>query len=331
MVTTREVEETDFGVAGADGVATNRQSALPSTNIKIENRKSDKRLVAYVLSKQNPAPPASELRSFLNVRLPDYMVPSAFVVLDDLPLTPNGKLDYQSLPAPNQTRDMDEPLVAPQTPLEKMLAQIWRQVLGVQAIGIKDNFFEIGGHSLLAVRLFVEIERKFKKRLPLSSLFERATIQHLASVISQPGSANDSSSLIAIQPHGSKLPFFCIHEFFGDVLCYMNLARHLGQDQPFYALQARGLDDGEEPFADIVAMAKYYIDTIRTVQPQGPYALGGLCFGGIVAFEMAQQLRAKGEPVALVALLDSAIGLNVGRVQWWWRFFKIFLGIFVFE
>ena len=282
----------------------------------------DKRLVAYVVSRQGEALATKDLRDFLKKKLPDYMVPSAFVIVDSLTLTPNGKIDRKALPIPDHNRtELEESYVAPRTRVEKLLAGIWADVLKIERVGIHDNFFDLGGHSLLALRLFAEIEKRFKKRLPLSSLFQRATIQHLASVISQPRSANGSSSLVAIQPHGSKPPFFCIHEFFGDVFCYMNLARHLGQDQPFYALQARGLDDEEEPFADIEAMAKYYIDTIRAVQPQGPYALGGLCFGGVVAFEMAQQLRINGESVSVVALLDS--GIKAGsetRTRWWRRF-----------
>jgi aspartate racemase len=170
--------------------------------------------------------------------------------------------------------------------------------------------------------LFAEIEKQFNKRLPLSSLFENPTIEHLASLIDKRSPSTSVSSLVGIQPHGSRLPFFCVHEFFGDVLCYVNLARHLGRDQPLYALQARGLDGTEEPLADIGKMAAHYIEEIRAVQPHGPYALGGLCFGGVVAFEMAQQLRLKGEAVCLLALLDSAARTERGKAAWCWNFLR---------
>jgi thioesterase domain-containing protein/acyl carrier protein len=284
--------------------------------------KSDKRLVAYVVLDQEPPSTLSDLRRFLHEKLPDYMVPSVFVFLDALPLTPNGKVDRRALPAPNQAKpELKQNFVAPRSPVEERLAVIWAQVLGVKQVGVTDNFFDVGGHSLLAVRLFAEIEKEFKKRLLLSSLFQGATIEHLADLINQ-RTPLPSQLLVAIQPKGSKRPFFCVHEFFGDVLCYMNLARCLGPDRPFYALQARGLDGTEEPLADIATMAAHYIEEIRSVQSEGPYALGGLCLGGIVAFEMAQQLRAKGEAVALVALLDSGINRKQGRVAWWWSFVR---------
>ncbi len=266
----------------------------------------DRRLVAYSVASAGTNPSAQDLRSFLRCKLPDYMIPSVFVMLDAPPLTPNGKIDRKALPIPDQARpELDESYRGPRNPIEEGLAEIWAKVLKLDKVGIRDNFFVLGGHSLLAVRLFAEIEKEFKKRLPLSSLFEEATIEHLAGLIKQSGPLTSRSCVVAIQPRGTKPPFFCVHEFFGDVLCYINLARHLGPEQPFYALQARGLDGVEEPFTEIKAMAAYYIEQIRTVQPHGPYGLGGLCSGGVVAFEMAQQLLLQGESVFLLALLDS--------------------------
>jgi thioesterase domain-containing protein/acyl carrier protein len=286
---------------------------------KIENPKLSKRLIAYIVLRDSMLMAHGELHDFLRHKLPHYMVPADFIFLDALPLTSNGKMDFKALPAPDGIRpNLTESFVAPRTPAEERLAEIWSKLLGLNQVGIRDNFFDLGGHSLLAVRLFAEIEKTFGKRPPLASLFQQATIEHLAQMICQ----NDAppTALVPVQPQGSKVPFFCVHEFFGDVFCYMNLARHLGEDQPFYALQPRGLDGAEEPLETVEAMAAYYIDTVRTVQPHGPYSVGGLCFGGVIAFEMAQQLRAKGEEVALVALLDSGIRLNVGRFEWWWRF-----------
>ena len=269
-----------------------------------------KQLAAYVVLNPDTTLTAGELRGFLKQKLPEYMVPVNFVLLDSLPLAPNGKLDRKRLPAPDGSRpDVSETFMAPRTATEEMLATIWTKLLGLKQVGIRDNFFDLGGHSLLAVRLFAEIERTFGKRPPLASLFQQATIEHLARVISDdtPGTVK-SASLVAIQPLGTKRPLFCVHTFFGDVLCYMNLARHLGSDQPFYAIEARGLNGIDEPFDDIKAMAAYYTEQVRVVQPEGPYALAGLCSAGIVAFEMAQQLRARGDQVAMVALFDSQVG-----------------------
>ena len=195
--------------------------------------------------------------------------------------------------------------LTPRDKLEVELARIWEKVLGVRPIGIIDNFFELGGHSLLAVILFSEIEKKYNRFLPLATLFQAPTIQQLAEILRKKNWSPNWSSLVAIQPSGSKPPFFCIHGAGGNVLNYYDLARHLGSDQPFYGLQARGLD-GEQPFyTKIEDMAANYIKEIRAVQPEGPYYLGGYCMGGTVAFEIAQQLQAQGQKVALLALFET--------------------------
>jgi thioesterase domain-containing protein/acyl carrier protein len=244
-------------------------------------------------------------------------------LLDVLPLTANGKVNRKRFPPPDQNRpELEASYAAPRTSTEERLAEIWSKLLGLNQVGIRDNFFDLGGHSLLAVRLFAEIEKAFKKRPPLSSLFEDGTIEHLAKLVDQKIPFGKQSCLVPIQPHGNKVPFFCVHEFFGDVLCYLNLAHHLGPDQPFYAIEAQGLDGVEEPFTDIKTMAAYYIQQIRAVQPRGPYSLGGLCFGGIVAFEMAQQLTANGESVSMVALLDSGVRGGSDTVTRWRRHFE---------
>ncbi|MGH8546047.1 MAG: amino acid adenylation domain-containing protein, partial [Gammaproteobacteria bacterium] len=310
-----ELEELESLLQDYPGV---RQSVV----VLRDDDSNDKRLVAYIVPERDQSLTVNELRDFLKQRLPGSMVPSSFILLDSFRLTPNGKIDRRALPACDEAGRITRAFVPPRNTTDERLVAIWAKLLGLKQIGIYDDFFELGGHSLLAVRLFAQIEKEFNKRLPLSILFQGATIEHLADLVSQRSPLTNPSSLVAIQPKGSKLPFFCVHELFGDVICYRNLAHHLGQDQPFYALQARGLDGTEEPFDDIEAMAAYYIDTIRTVQPHGPYVLGGLCFGGVVAFEMARQLRGNGESVALVALLDSGIGRGYGKLTWWWRFFQ---------
>ncbi|MGK7878227.1 MAG: thioesterase domain-containing protein, partial [Xenococcaceae cyanobacterium] len=167
--------------------------------------------------------------------------------------------------------------------------------------------FDLGGHSLLAVRLFAQIEKAFKKNLPLSVLFQAPTIEQLASFLPLEGWSPSWSFLVGIQPSGSKPPFFCVHEADGHVLCYRDLANYLGSEQPFYGLQPQHVDGKRGFHSWIEDVAAHYIKEMRTLQPEGPYFLGGLCAGGIIAFEMAQQLQAQGQKVALLALFDAVI------------------------
>lgn len=248
----------------------------------------------------------NELRQYLQSRLPKYLIPSNFILLESLPMTPNGKVDRQALPDPDENRQVTEKgLIAPTDELERSLVGIWEQLLGVQPVGIRDNFFDLGGHSLLAVRLFSQIEKLFGKNLPLATLFESPTIERLADLLRQKGWKPVWSSLVPIQPNGTKRPFFCIHALGGNVLEYHLLASHLGSDQPFYGLQSLGLDENQSPHLTIEEMAAHYIKEMRAVQPEGPYLLGGRSLGGTVAFEMACQLRAENQEVALLALLDT--------------------------
>jgi thioesterase domain-containing protein/acyl carrier protein len=177
--------------------------------------------------------------------------------------------------------------------------------LCVKPIGLTDNFFELGGHSLLAVGLFAQIEKRFNKNLPLATLFQAPTIEHLARILRQKGSVSSWASLVPIQPSGSKPTLYFIHAGGGNVLCYRALARLLGPDQPVYALQAQGLDGKRPPHASLEEMASHYLKEIRAVQPEGPYHLGGVSSGGAVAFEMAQQLHEQAQEVGLLALIDT--------------------------
>jgi amino acid adenylation domain-containing protein len=269
-----------------------------------EDAPGEKRLVAYVVADSS----ADELRCFLKDKLPEYMVPAVVVLLEALPVTPNGKVDRRALPAPDRSRpDLEKAFVAPRDDIELQLARIWEEVLGVRPVGVRDNFFELGGHSLLAVRLFSLIEKRLGKKLPLTTVFQGATVEHLAGILRQQATAGPTSSLVAIQPGGTKRPLFLVHPAGGHVFPYIHLARFLGPDQPFYGLQARGLEDGQDPHTRIEDMAAWYIQALQTVQPTGPYLLGGWSMGGVVAFEMAQQLHAQGQRVALLALLDGRI------------------------
>lgn len=270
-----------------------------------EDLPGDRRLAAYVVPRQEP-PAESSLRSFLKEHLPDYMIPAAFVFIKELPLTPNKKIDRHALPAPDQNRPaLNKSFVAPRDSTEQQLAKIFEKTLGVQPIGVADNFFELGGHSLLAVRVFAQIEKNLGKKLPLATLFRAPTIEELARILREETQAKTWSTIVDIQPAGSRPPLFWLHTLGGDggggFFYYRKLAELLGPDQPSF-----GIRSPQEPFHRIEEMARFYIAELRKVQPHGPYFLGGFCFGGNVAFEMAQQLSEAGEQIGLVVLLESS-------------------------
>jgi phthiocerol/phenolphthiocerol synthesis type-I polyketide synthase E len=187
----------------------------------------------------------------------------------------------------------------------KQLTQIWREILGVESIAPNQNYFDLGGDSSLAVYMFAQIEKIFDVKLPLATLFEAPTIEELAGILRDHDSPTGWSPLVAIQPSGSRPAFFCIHGAGGTVLLYRELAQRLGPDQPFYGLQSIGLDASCPPLTRIEDMAAVYAKEIRKKQRRGPYFLGGYCMGGTVAFEVARQLQAQGERVALLALFDT--------------------------
>jgi amino acid adenylation domain-containing protein len=274
-----------------------------------EEEAGDKRLVAYVVPGDETvrSQEIGKWRSFLKERLPEYMVPSAFVMLEQLPLTPNGKVDRRALPAP-ETAPLTglELYVTPRNKEELQLAEIWEEVLPKQLVGMTDNFFDLGGHSMLAIQLFALIEERLHKKLPVAFLFQHGTIERLANLIRQRDPA-PQSLLVKLQSGASgRRPLFLVHPVGGSVFCYVELARALGREQPLYAVQARGLN-GEDvaPRTTIEEMSATYLKELRKVQPAGPYLLGGWSIGGVIAFEMAQQLRVAGEEVAMVAMFDS--------------------------
>ncbi|HVK57389.1 MAG TPA: amino acid adenylation domain-containing protein, partial [Candidatus Kapabacteria bacterium] len=280
-----------------------------------EDLPGDKRLVAYLTPKGN-APAKGELKAYLKAHLPEYMIPSAFVMMERFPLTPNEKVDRKALPVPEQSRpDLIRTLVAPRDAIEQQLTKIWEKVLGVQPIGVADNFFDLGGHSLLAVKVFSQIEKILGKKLPLATLFRAPTIEEIARVLREDNQTKSWSTIVDIQPKGSRPPFYWIHTLGGDggggFFYYRKLAELLGPDQPSF-----GIRSPQEPFSRIEDMARFYIKEIQKFQPKGPYYLGGFCFGGNVAFEMAQQLTAKGEKVALLVMLESSPP-NVNHKQSW--------------
>ena len=204
-----------------------------------------------------------------------------------------------------ESQSLPSQFVATQTGTETALAEIWEDVLSTRPVGRDQDYFELGGNSLLATRLFAEINRVFHIHLPISTLFYAKTIAEFAALIEKQQSGESWSSLVPIQPNGSRIPFFCVHGGGGNVLIYRDLSLHLGPDQPFYGFQSQGLDGKRDLLGSIQQMATLYVNEIKKVQPHGPYYLGGYCLGGTVALEMAQQLRADGQQVAIVALFDT--------------------------
>ncbi|KAB8317793.1 amino acid adenylation domain-containing protein [Tolypothrix campylonemoides VB511288] len=323
-----------------EAVLSQHPSVLQTVVVAREDASGEKRLVAYVVSNEGSALSLSDLRRFLREKLPEYMVPFAFVLLEALPLTPSGKVNRSVLPAPDLAKpDSKENFVAPRNQLEQELVQIWEEVLRVQPIGIKDNFFDLGGHSLLAVHLFGQIETKFGKKLPLATLFQSGTVETLAKMLcpaqekvtgdqvllgalGEDTSIDTWSSLVAIQPNGSKPPLFFMHPMGGEILCYRPIAMYLGSDQPVYGLQPRGLDGKQPLLTRVEDMAALYIQEMQTIQPKGPYSIGGYSFGGIVALEIAQQLHRQGEKVAILAMIDTSVPGSEKRLPFINRVFE---------
>jgi len=248
-----------------------------------------------------------ELREFAFTKLADYKVPSQVIIVDEIPKGPTGKLQRIGLAAKLETALKAE-FVASRDSLEKTLTELWTETLGVKQIGIRDNFFALGGDSLLAAHLFAQIEQRLtNQKLPLSTLFRAPTVEQLARILRDKNWSASWSSLVPIQPTGSKPPFFFVHAHGGNVVGYYDLARHLGPDQPFYGLQAQNLNGKQVGARRIIEdMAAHYIEEMRMVLPHGPYFLGGWCLGGIIALEMAQQLQTQGKEVALLAMVQSA-------------------------
>jgi amino acid adenylation domain-containing protein len=276
----------------------------------------EERLVAYIVA---ASASSDDLRQHAQQMLPAYMVPSVVIFLDKLPLTSNGKIDRRALPEPVIV-PRENGVVAPRTGLEAQLVAIWEKVLSRHPISITDNFFsELGGTSLRAVQIFSEINQILEKRLPLATLFEAPTIEKLAQKLSQEPGSKNWKPLVAIQLQGKSPPFFAIHAAEGNVLFYRRFSELLGKEQPFYGLQSQGLDGSPLARTSVEEIAAYYLEEIRNVQPHGPYLLGGYSFGGLVSYEIARELRAAGEDVALLILFDTSNPANPPRARSWMR------------
>ena len=290
----------------------------------------DERLTAYVVANTGRGKlDLSELRGHLSQHLPDYMVPTHFIVLEQLPLTPNGKVDRKALPKVNGSVALATEFIAPETPTEKALAELWKKVLRLNRVSVEENFFGAGGHSLLAMQLVGEIRDRFEIDLPLRDLFEHPTVGKLAKAIDtlrgsatselqfvrSAGSAvRQQRTIVPLQPRGTRPPVFAFGGHNGDVFCFRALSRYLGEDQPLFGLQPPGLDDGQKPLDRIEDLAAYFVGEIRAFRPAVPYIIAGFCAGGAVAFELATKLIEAGEPIGMLALFGAPFPTSYRRL-----------------
>ncbi len=280
---------------------------------------NDKKIVAFYLDKdiatsnnENDSLSADQktiesLRSELKNKLPEYMIPSYFIKLDSFPLTPNNKVDRKALSNYDISNLLVRKTIAKaETNEEKIFVQIWENLLGIQNIGIDDNFFELGGHSILAAQMFTDFEKLTGKRIPLATLFTSQTIRELAEAARDKMTEEKWSSLVEIKSGGEeKAPLFLVHGAEGNILLYRDLANNLNSNRSVYGLQSRGLNGSDKMVESVEEMAEDYIEAIKKVQPKGPYNIGGYCMGGTIAYEIAQQLKNRGDEVNSLFLIET--------------------------
>jgi amino acid adenylation domain-containing protein len=270
-------------------------------------------LLAYLVLEEGASFSERSLRSYAGEKLPKYMLPAYYQVMPEFPLSANGKIDKNALPDPDWSGSAQKDAIeVPRTPAEKKMLAIWEEALGRKGIGVEDNFFDIGGHSLLAARMMTEIESQFGVSVPLVVLLEKPTIRDLSRTISDVDWKPSWKSIVSLKTSGNQAPLFLVHAIGGDILNYRRLVNHLQHiNRPIYGIRAQGLGGIAKPFNKIVEMAAFYIKEIKEIQPHGPYFLGGYSFGGTVIYEMAQQLIVAGETVSLLAMFDTTILENL--------------------
>ncbi|ABC29728.1 Non-ribosomal peptide synthetase modules and related protein [Hahella chejuensis KCTC 2396] len=274
-----------------------------------QGEEADRRLLAYVVLARTANKgelQAEAILTYLRERLPPYMLPDLLVPLDALPLTPSGKTDYAALEGMHAAVSHNE-FVAPRDDVELGVARIWERLLERSPVGVTDNFFALGGFSLLAVRLMSAIQQEFHIALPLTTLFQHPTVEKLAEQVRSARKAHpeDWSPLVTLTARGEHPPLFCVHPTGATVLCYYHLAASLGEARPFIGVQARGVEPEQLPFDNIPDMAAYYANALCERQPAGPFYLAGWSFGGVAVFEVARVLQGRGREIAFLGLLDA--------------------------
>ncbi|MBF3524326.1 amino acid adenylation domain-containing protein [Burkholderia pseudomallei] len=272
-----------------------------------------KTLVAYYVPRAGHEDGAPALRAHLAARLPEYMVPAAYVRLPAMPLTPNGKLERRALPAPDERSYVRRDYAAPQGEIETTLARIWAELFGIERVGRHDGFFELGGHSLLAVRMVARVHDVLGVEVPLRALFADPVLHVFASAVARASTRQASSNLVAFRSAGTAAPLFFIHSGLGEIGFVGDLLPGIAPEIPVYGFAAVGFLAGETPHATIEEMAAQYVDAMRRVQPHGPYRLAGWCAGGNIAFEMAHQLIAADETVEFLCMIDSPTSAPIDR------------------
>ena len=279
-----------------------------------EDTPGNKQLVAYVIAQQNEAPAAEGLRAYLKQRLPDYMVPAYFVFLNSFPLTPHGKIDQKALPAPShKDTATNRSLVPPRTETQKKLAAIWAGLLKTERVGITDDFFDIGGNSLLAIRLSLQIPEVFGVSLPMGAFFPSATVESLALAIeNHEVSGKGLAYAVAVQEKGTEVPIF----WMGPPARGVALSDRMGAGQPFYdvGFEPRSVGLLKAPY-QMEEIAAHLVLAVREKRPHGPYRLGGFCLGAVLAVEVARQLTEAGEEVAQLILLEPLNPMQPARAR----------------
>lgn len=267
-----------------------------------------RQLVAYILPYKDGRVTAGEIRKSLAQNLPEYMVPTIFVIVDSIPMAATGKVDRKALPKPSLTRpELSNSYVPPRDQEEKIIAEIWRRTLKLDDVGVTDPFFELGGDSLMAASLMVSLERAFSRKLPMTMILKASTVRQQADVLRNEVIYKDDSIVIPVQPRGDKPPLFCLTGKGGNPMRFFNLIKYLQVDQPVYYFRARGLMPNEIVASSVQGIAADYISELKKIKPHGPYRFLGESGGGLVAYEMAQQLKLQGDDVDFLGMLDTII------------------------
>jgi amino acid adenylation domain-containing protein len=309
-----------------ESVLTEHPAIRQAAVIVREDRPGDKQLVAYIIADKEAPPASSELRRFSKEKLPEYMLPSQFVTLEAFPLTPNGKVDRKALSALASAPPEPGQRMAPRDQLESTLVEIFERVLGVQPVGIQDDFFTLGGHSLMAARMIREIHQATGNRIPLSALFQAATVEYLAELLRKSKSTTAELTAMPIQQGDPSTPsFFAIVSPGENALGYALLARHMGKQQTMYRIQGAGPVAIDRPYSasELDRLAEEYVDAMRGVQREGPYYFGGMCDGAHIGLRMARKLEERRERVGMFAIFDTWVLENSQRpVLWLWHYYS---------
>ena len=303
--------------AGEVETALEKHSGIKDCVVVVEESSPDKkRLVAYFVAQGEADPDPEHLREYLSKLLPDYQIPSEFYSLPSIPLTPNGKIDRRTLASGKLRSRISNIGVSPRNYIEVKMAEIWRKVLGLEKVGVFDNFFGLGGHSLAATRLVAHLNTAFEVEIPLQALFLEPTIAGLAEHFEYDTASRGYrycnsvprwKCMVAAQPKGTRTPFFFVAGYQGPDDALLVLSRfvpYLGSDQPVFGFRPRWVEGAGQAYGSVQEAAQEFLSELRGIQPHGPYLLGGYCVGGVIALEMARQLIEEGEKVNLLALLD---------------------------